>query len=245
MKEKITLFCFPYSGASASLYLGWTPKISENIKLQPVEYPGRGSRFGEKLCQDMDQLIDAIMPVIMNTGTESCAFFGHSLGGIVAYETALRLREEKMELPKHIFLSGCTAPHVKYGEKKLHLLSNDDFLKELTELGGMSQEILNNREILDLYLPVIRADYRIYELYQPKKQEPLPVDFSVLSGSVDVLAGGANMLGWKVYTSAGFQVNQMEGNHFFIHEQLSSVIDVVEKTVIGWGNYNENTKERC
>ena len=230
MKEEIILYCFPYSGASASFYLGWAAQLDKRIKIVPVEYPGRGSRFGEKLCNDMDEMVEAVLPVIMKNGTENCAFFGHSLGGLVAYETALKLRKMGMELPQHMFLSGCTPPHVKYGEKILHLLPDDEFLKELIELGGMSEEILNNREILELYLPVIRADYRIYELYKHKSgQEPLPVDYTVLMGSTDVIAGGRNMMNWKSYTSAKFQMRHFEGDHFFIHEQPGILMETIQE----------------
>lgn len=230
MKGEIILYCFPYSGASASFYLGWTAQLDERIRIVPVEYPGRGSRFSEKLCNDMDDMVEAILPVIMKNGTENCAFFGHSLGGLVAYETALKLREMGMELPKHMFLSGCTPPHVKYGDKMLHLLPDDEFLKELVELGGMNEQVLNNKEILELYLPVIRADYRIYELYKCKSgQESLPVDFTVLTGSTDIIAGGRNMMEWKLYTSKKFQIRHFEGDHFFIHEQLGILIETIEE----------------
>lgn len=230
MKDEIILYCFPYSGASASFYLGWTAQLDKRIKIVPVEYPGRGSRFGEKCCNDMDEMVEAVSPAILKNGTKNCAFFGHSLGGLVAYETALKLREMGKKLPKHMFLSGCTPPHEKYGDKMLHLLSDDEFLKELVELGGMKEEILNNREILKLYLPVIRADYRIYELYKYKAgQEPLPVDYTVLMGNTDVIAGGRNMMDWKSYTSEKFQMRHFEGDHFFIHEQSGTLMETIEE----------------
>jgi gramicidin S biosynthesis grsT protein len=230
MKEEIILYCFPYAGASASFYLGWAAQLDKRIKIVPVEYPGRGSRFGEILCNDMDDMVEAVLTVIIKNGTENCAFFGHSLGGLVAYETTLKLREMGMKLPKHMFLSGCTPPHVKYGDKMLHLLLDDEFLKELVELGGMSEDILNNREILELYLPVIRADYRIYELYKYKSmQEPLPVDYTVLTGNTDIIAGGRCMMDWKLYTSEKFQIRHFEGNHFFIHEQTGILMETIEE----------------
>lgn len=229
MKENVTLFCFPYSGSSASFYLAWTSKFNRNVRIQPVEYPGRGSRFGERLCDNMEELTESVMPILEKNQTEDCIFFGHSLGGLVAYETVLKARKMGMLLPKRIFLSGCMPPHKKYGEKLLHLLPDDDFLKELVVLGGMSQEVINNREILGLYLPVIRADYRIYELYQPKeKEQPLPVGLTVLSGSNDGLASGSNMLEWKRYTSTDLHLKSFQGDHFFIHKQLSFIIKAIE-----------------
>ena len=230
MNEKIILYCFPYSGASASFYLRWTAELNERIRILPIEYPGRGSRFSEKLCNDMEEMLEAIMPVIMKNGTENCAFFGHSLGGLVAYETALRIRKMNLDLPKHIFLSGCTPPHIKYGEKILHLLPKEEFLIELIELGGMSEDILNNQELLELYLPVIRADYRIYELYKCKPvQEPLSVNCTVLTGYDD--ASVKNIIEWKMYTSKNFQIRYFEGGHFSIHTQFTNLIKTIEEYI--------------
>ena len=96
MKNEILLYCFPYSGASASFYLGWSAKLDERIKIIPVEYPGRGSRFGEKTCDSMDELAESVLAVLKKNGTENCAFFGHSLGGLVAFEVFHKLKEKVM-----------------------------------------------------------------------------------------------------------------------------------------------------
>lgn len=229
MKLKKTLFCFPYSGASASFYLRWGSKFRQEIKIQPVEYPGRGTRFGEKFSDSMDELVESIMPVIENNFSEHMIFFGHSLGGLVAYEATLKLRSAGYTLPSHLFLSGITPPHLKYGEQLLHRLPDTIFLKEVGKFGGMSKEILDNQEILNMYLPVIRADYRIYELYQSHESDPLSIDISIFSGREDELASGKDMLEWQQYTNRKFNVRHLDGDHFFVHKQLDCIIAEIEE----------------
>ena len=235
MKNEILLYCFPYSEASASFYLGWSAKLDERIKIIPVEYPGRGSRFGEKTCDSMDELAESVLAVLKKNGTENCAFFGHSLGGLVAFEVFHKLKEKGESLPRHLFLSGSTPPHIKYGEEMLHLLPDNEFLMSLVELGGMNEEVMNNRELIKLYLPVIRSDYRIYELYEPKERDPLHVDFTVLTGSEDVISNETGMTEWNKYTDRGVEIKKIEGNHFFIHDHPDMIARIIEAALLDGG----------
>ncbi|WP_025688033.1 thioesterase II family protein [Paenibacillus zanthoxyli] len=231
---KIRLFTIPYSGSTASVYLSWNRLLSEKIELVPLELPGRGKRFGSKLCGSMSELIEDLYSCIQSQIDEQpYAIYGHSLGGLVAYELSVKLMECGYQLPVHLFLSGCNPPHLRYGEENLHMLPDELFLKEIVKLGGTAQELQVNPEMMRIFVPIIKSDYRIYELYAGKeKVVQLPVDFSVLAGRSDPLMPLENGQAWEQYTRGSFRLIQMQGGHFFIHDQLDKVIDAVESALL-------------
>lgn len=231
---KIRLFTIPYSGSSASIYLRWNRLLPDQIQVVPLELPGRGKRFGSKLCDSMPELIEDLYSHIQDQlDGQPYAIFGHSLGGLVAYELCVKLMEHKHNLPMHLFLSGCNPPHLRYGEKNLHTLPDAIFLEEIVKLGGTTKELQVNPEIMRVFVPIIKSDYRIYELYAGKgKVVQLPIDFSVLAGKNDPLMPMGNGIEWESYTKSSFRFIQMEGGHFFIHDQLESVINAVESALI-------------
>ena len=226
----IKLFTIPYSGGSAAIYLGWNGLLPEYIQVIPLELPGRGKRFGNGLCDTMSELIDDLYRHIQHQiNDEPYAIYGHSLGGLIAYELSVRLMEEKHNLPIRLFLSGCNPPHINYGDQHLHMLPDDLFLEEIIKLGGTAEQLKENSELVRIFVPIIKADYKIYELYAGKGDHVcLPIDFSVFSGMNDTLATAKNAEEWGLYTSKSFQLILMQGDHFFIHHQLDEVISTIE-----------------
>ncbi|WP_068618109.1 thioesterase II family protein [Paenibacillus tuaregi] len=231
---KIRLFTIPYSGSSASIYLSWKRLLPDQVEVVPLELPGRGKRFGSKLCQSMSELIEDLYSHIQNQlDGQPYAVFGHSLGGLVAYELCVKLMENGHHLPMHLFLSGCNPPHLRYGEENLHTLPDALFLQEIAKLGGITPELQVNPEVMRVFVPIIKSDYKIYELYAGKGTAvKLPIDFSVLAGKNDPLMPVESGREWKKYTKGSFRMTEMEGGHFFIHDQLDHVINAVESALI-------------
>lgn len=231
---KVRLFTLPYSGSSASIYLRWNSLLSEQIEVVPLELPGRGKRFSSKLCGSMAELIeDLYVHVKDQINEQPYAIYGHSLGGLVAYELSVKLMEQGHRLPMHLFLSGCNPPHLRYGEENLHTLPDALFLERIIKLGGTAVELQSNPEMMRVFVPIIKSDYKIYELYAGTgKVTELPVDFSVMTGTNDPLMPMEHGRQWKKYTQGSFRLIEMQGGHFFIHDQLDRVIDAVESALI-------------
>lgn len=230
---KIKLFAIPYSGSSATIYLKWKPMLHPDIELVPVEFPGRGKRFGANLCDSMPELIEDLYESIQGQLDEGpYAIYGHSLGGLAAYELGVQIMKNHRSLPIHMFLSACNPPHKRYGQHQLHLLPDNRFLEEIIKLGGTAEEVQANPELMRVFLPIIKADYKIYETYAGRDEHvQLPVDFTVMLGTSDPLMPSENGLEWKKYTNRQFNLKELSGGHFFIHERLDEVVSVVHNAL--------------
>ena len=109
----ILLFCFPYAGGSSAVYNQWQKCLHKtNIHLKPIELAGRGGRIAEPLYANVELLIDDVFKKIAKDITEGpFAFFGHSMGAMIAYELYQKLRIQAVQLPSYVFFSGRKAPH--------------------------------------------------------------------------------------------------------------------------------------
>lgn len=226
------LLCFPHAGGSGSMYGMWKSFVNSNIDIVGVEYPGRGIRFKDNLCNNMKELIDDLYDKLMDKiDGDDYALFGHSLGGLVAYEFICRAIERKDKLPMHLFISGCTPPQNERIEEIVHTLPDHEFLEFLISNGGMSDEVIANKEIIDLFLPIIRNDYKLFETYISKKIK-IPLNITVLGGTEDRIANYEALNEWNQYTEKECKVYEFEGGHFFIKEHHDSIIKLIDEVLI-------------
>ena len=52
-------------------------------------------------------------------------------------------------------------------EAHVHLYDDAEFREELLRVGGISPEVLEIDELCDIFLPIIRNDYKLIEEYVP------------------------------------------------------------------------------
>lgn len=230
--EKTKLFCIPYAGGSATIYSKWKKYLDNDIELYPVELAGRGKRCGIPYYASFYEAVDDLFDCIKNYVSGRYALFGHSMGSWLALELAYKLIEHGYDSPTHIFFSGNRAPHIYREEKILHKLPDDEFNKEIFKIGGTSNELLENKELLAFFMPIIRSDYKLIENYDYKDHGTyLNCDISVLNGIDDDLKD-AQIKGWEKYTKFKCNYYYMKGGHFFINEVVGDVIKVINKTLV-------------
>lgn len=231
--SKTVLLCFPYAGGSSAAYLSWKRHLSGSIELCPVELAGRGRRINEPLCESIEDVIDDIFPKIKSIiGNSPYALFGHSMGSLLAYETARKIRAHGMKGPVHAFLSGRYPPFVERDTRK-HLLPDNEFIQDIAALGGMNKEILKNRELMSLFLPIIRADYKMVELYKHVNDGfRFDCDLTVMNGKYDELVTENEVLRWKECTNKRCSFFEFYGGHFFINEFKERVIEIINEKLI-------------
>lgn len=231
---KIKLFCFPYAGGSAQVYHHWIKSLNPAIEVVPIELSGRGTRFNEPLYKDFEELVNDVYHQIYNDVVHNpYAFFGHSLGALIAFELVQKIGINNLPDPKHVFYSGKSAPHIENKKKVIyHLLDTEDFKKEIIQLGGTPAGIFEHIEFEKLFLPLLRNDFKLAETYDFKKDKRL------YNGEITVMLGKKDDLTaqqcheWSKTTSNICNIIYFNGGHFFIHNENEKIFDIINHTLI-------------
>ncbi len=231
--SKTKLFCFPYAGGSAaSIYTKWKRLFNNSIEVYPIELAGRGRRYCDPFYNNMEEVVEDVYSIIKNEieTTDDYVFFGHSFGSIISYELTHKIMEENLKKPKHIFFSGNRAPH-RREPKNIHHLPDDEFLQEIISLGGTPEELLREKELLDLYLPLLRADFKVNDTYSYVKREAkLDCDITVINGRQDDMSI-TDITEWNLHTSENCKFFMMDGGHFFINDKTEDIIKIINHTL--------------
>ena len=230
-QAKLRLFCFPYAGGTTYIFHQWSNFLPHNIELCPVELPGRRTRFKETPYQSIDSLLDGLSTALMPYLDRPFAFFGHSMGGLVSFELTRLLRKSYNLSPKHLFISGYRAPQLPNPNPPISHLDDTDFKEELIKLGGTHPEILKNAEIMELLIPLLKADFAIVENYTYQNEPPLDIPITAFGGTIDPRASQGELEAWKSQTSANFELHMFDGGHFFIDEQKSQLLGYIAQIV--------------
>lgn len=217
----IHLFGVPYAGGSAAAIYGkWARDLPRSIKIVPLEPAGHGRRMNEPFHQSVAETVESMLGAIRPIAAASpYAICGHSMGCIVTYELVKALERAGLPSPRTVFLSGRNPPHCAYEQRNLHLLSDERFLAEIKRLGGTPAQLFDMPELLGTFLPILRSDYRIIELY--RFAQPIHVtdaDVVVLHSDRDAMVTRPQACEWQRYTRGRFELCEFPGGHFFIND---------------------------
>jgi medium-chain acyl-[acyl-carrier-protein] hydrolase len=214
---RVRLFCFPYGGAGSLAFRDWTRAFPSSVELAAVQLPGRENRFTEPAISDWPPLVNALANAIVPVLDRPFAFYGHSLGTLVAFELALELRRRGGPLPFHLIVSGRGAPHRPPSRRRSLDLSDDELVAELRMLGGTPEEVFEYPELLETLLPTIRADFRLHTTYAVSDERPLDVPVTAYGGLDDAEAAEEDLGAWRDLTGGPFRVRMFPGGHFFLN----------------------------
>jgi medium-chain acyl-[acyl-carrier-protein] hydrolase len=223
----LRLFCFPFAGVGPSVYRAWPAEIGPGIDVFGVAPPGREGRFVEPLITRLPALIDALYPAIRPFLDRPFAFFGHSLGSLVAFELTRRLRREEQPLPVRLFASGRRAPQLPIREERYHLLGDEDLKTTLRTYNGTPGAALAHDELMELMLPILRADFAVHETYQHGVEAPLDVPISAFGGVADPTVPAERLEAWAAQTTKAFRVRLLPGDHFYLNAGRGDVIRAI------------------
>ncbi|PLY40168.1 thioesterase [Janthinobacterium sp. ROICE36] len=225
--RNLRLYCFSYAGGGAHAYTPWQRALGPNIELSAIQMPGRGARMGEPPVESMTQLVETLVDVIVSDADMPYAFFGHSLGGLIAFEVARCLARQRKTMPQRLIVSGCAAPQHRNQSRQLHRLSDDALIQALADYNGTPPEILANQELMALLLPMIRADFGLAERYAYLAGPSLDIPISVFAGTEDQHVSSAGK--WAEESSVTCRVHSFEGDHFFIHTRRDAVVACLKR----------------
>lgn len=232
-RARIRLFCIPYAGGQAAVFTPWVCGLSEEIEAFAIQLPGRSSRIRERPHTNLLQLVNAIHQGIECYLDRPYALFGHSMGAQIAFQLGRCLRRTEGPEPLHLFVSGAAAPDYPRIEPIMYDMADAELVERLRQMNGTPREILDNREMLQIVLPVLRADFQVLDTYRYQQDKPFDFPISAYGGLQDTLVPVDALQSWKAHTCSEFSLNMFPGDHFFLtkkredllrtlHEQLTN-----------------------
>lgn len=231
--NKIKLFCFPYAGGSASIYNKFNKFLDESIELIPIEYAGRGKRSNEYFYPNVSYAVEDICnEVLCQINVSEFAFFGHSMGSVITYEVCKRIRDITGRVPLHIFVSGRYPPHIVKAGKLLHTLPDESFIEEIVKIGGTPREVFENKDFAQLFIPILRSDYKLIELYSINENiVSFNSGLTVFNGTKDDIVKRDELFEWQKYSAYKISVYEFAGGHFFINNYTKEISEIINCTL--------------
>jgi medium-chain acyl-[acyl-carrier-protein] hydrolase len=219
----VRLFAFPYAGGGVAAFRGFAEALPTTVELVVVRPPGREVTLREPPWVAMPEAVAGLLASIVPALEPPFAFFGHSLGGLMAFELARALVASGRPAPSHLVVSGRRPPEDPPCAEPIHALPGQRFREGVRRLGGTPREIIDDDELFALFEPTLRADFQMYETYRFVPGPALPCPLTVFAGTADGLAPPDTMARWRPHTASRFGLRLFPGGHFFLHEQTAAV----------------------
>lgn len=216
--ESVLLVCFPFAGGGTSAYRFWSQQLPSRIGVSAVLLPGRETRISEAPTSDINVICDnVIADLLRHYRSKQLIFFGHSMGCMLAYEIGVRLDRQHHWPIAALIASGRKPPHI-CGASEFHKASESDFVREIQRLGGTPESLLQDEEMRNILLPVLRSDYALLETYRCMPPKKLNCPVFACFGGADSEMTAAEMQRWKELTHNQCVHRVFDGGHFYLSE---------------------------
>ncbi|MGW1500949.1 thioesterase II family protein [Streptomyces mirabilis] len=224
---------FHHAGGSHLLYRGWAAHFQEDWEVCLLDAPGRGQLQALPLIDDCDALVAYFHEALTPWLNRPFAFFGHSMGSLVAYELTRRMVREGGPVPAWLGISAYGAPHGTAGaDGRRHLLPDDELRDWLRNAGGSPPKLLDNDAVWRKFGPVFRGDFKLVDTWEPPRNPaPLPVPVQVFGGRDDTLMGPERLLEWRAFTEDFRGLTLYDGGHFYLAEHRVAVARTIMDAV--------------
>lgn len=217
------LFFFPFAGGNANAFLPWQALIGPRLELRVAQLPGRGARLFDPPLAELDELVARLTRAVAGLADRPFVFFGHSVGALLAFEVARQLRRTGRPMPVSLWVSGAEGPRTRMVKGRLHDLAEAELIEALREYNGTAAEMLDDRELMQLVLPGVRADFALSECYVYRAEPPLDLPIHVLTGEDDPFVEPERAAGWSQESSQPVRRHVYPGDHFFLNDHQQSI----------------------
>ncbi|MBD3306643.1 alpha/beta fold hydrolase [candidate division KSB3 bacterium] len=228
--RNVRVFCLPFSGGNIYSYRKLEDHTAECIDLVPLELPGHGKRLGAPLLVELEAMVKDIFQQIVPAMQAPYALYGHSLGGILGYLVSQKLAKADKPLPVHLFVSGRQGPPIPSKDRDLHLLPQEEFIRRVVAYGGIPPEVAAEKDLMELFVPILKADFQAIAAYTYRPEPPLNLPITVMIGADEDITY-AEALRWQDVTTQRIVVRQFPGNHFFIFDHLPEIGGIISQAL--------------
>lgn len=229
---KLNLFCLHHAGGSAAFYNAWPKHLSHMVNVIAIQLPGRESRYGEPFATSIKQIVSELAKYDAAFAEKPYAIFGHSLGALIGFSLARELTCTRKLMPQFFISSAHPAPRKKPLPDMLHGLSDGPFVQKIVDrYGGISDDVLNNKELLDFLLPRFRADIFLSESHLSQVIKPVPFPIVVFHGIHDKSVSQAGIQAWENETEDQLRIHYFEGEHFYVESEEEKMFCIINKLV--------------
>ena len=227
--SRFRIFCFAHAGGGAGFFRPWRNKLGSGIEVAPVQYPGHESRRSEPFAKSVQELVQSLLSNLKPALVGQFAFFGHSMGGIVAFELMRALRREELPLPQLLIASGARAPQFRRNHKPPPDPTREELLEEVRRLGGLPAEAMDDPALLDAILPALEADAAMYRRFVYQPGDPFGIPIVAIGGVDDKQVNEDHLEAWREQTSADFVMRPFVGGHFYLRTQQDEVLAFIRE----------------
>lgn len=236
-RSRPLLFCLPYAGGGSTIYRGWQTILQDEFQVVPVCLPGREHRIDEN---PVFTAADVSAAMTERAGDQPYAVFGHSMGGRLAFESTRITQARGGPLPGLVVVSAARPPQsLPDGPlDQVSRLTDQRLVSRLRRAGSIPEQILDEPELLELFLPTLRADFAWIEETFATTVEPIAAPILTVSGSHDHVADPGQMSGWSQWTTATWSEVVVAGDHFFVDADAAAVCGGIRKA---WADRSAET----
>ena len=216
------------------MFFRWRKLAPDWLGVTPIQLPGRETRRAEVPYAIIDELVQDAADVLEPITNQPYALVGNSMGALVALELAREMRRRKLPMPKLSVVAACRAPQlIEPTTNPLTELADEEFVAEINKrYGGIPAEIAQDQELMQLFLPVLRADVSMLEYYRYRPNPPLDVEILALGGSEDSSLSIADINGWQEQTTGKFSSRRLPGDHFFLSQFTGNTLPAALRMII-------------
>ena len=212
------IICLPHAGGNLHTYHAWAAHLPPGVGLQAWQAPGRGHRIDASPLPDLAAMVDEVMAGLAKLEGAPYVLFGHSFGGLLAFETVRALRRAGRPLPGHFVASGCLPPPLTEARRLNYCGVDDDgaMFDRLAADGGVPAALLPHRSAFLPMMASVRAEYRVLSGYRCTADTPLAIPLSLFHAEHDRLVSGAEMAGWATLFAGPVDDVAFDGDHFYV-----------------------------
>lgn len=239
--NKVRIIALPFAGGNRFSFNDIEKHASKTMEWTTLELPGRGSRFKESLLTNINDMVEdllqKIMPHILKEGPY--VIYGHSLGTMLGYELTRKIIEKKLKQPACLFFTGRGAPGYERCSKKRSTLPKDEFWEEIDKIGGLPSDIFQHKDLLDLYYPIMKSDFKAVEDYEFQEMEkPFSIPIHICMGEEEIgkeeddKTPLSSMKAWEKETVSPCSFELLKGDHFFILNDPSLIANKIYNAAV-------------